>query len=112
MLQNFARKYTIPIDTVGFDFVVMDKHVTSILEPAESMIHDPKALEELYKPRPPNVPPPPKPERLNKFSGLKKPTDGALVTGLFMDGARWDVESKMLGESKPKALFDAMPAVR
>jgi len=65
--QNFARKYTVPIDVVGFEFKVLKE-----------------------------CPP-------------EKPEDGAYVYGLFMEGARWDKENMVVGESNPKALFDTMP---
>lgn len=93
VLQNFARKYTIPIDMVGFDFEVKKIYVSNVLEPPSS---SDSSVEK---------------ERKNTFNGLQRPDNGALITGLFIDGARWDSETQVITESKPKILFDAMPVV-
>ena len=36
---------------------------------------------------------------------------GVYVYGLFIEGARWDYENMVIGESIPKKLFDEMPIV-
>ncbi|XP_078413797.1 dynein axonemal heavy chain 3 [Cetorhinus maximus] len=69
--QNYARKYTIPIDHIGFEFQVMKE---------ETDMH-------------------------------VKPRDGAYVKGLFLEGARWDREKMVIGESLPKILFDSLPII-
>ena len=33
--QNFARKYTIPIDTIGFEFEVLSKDRDELTKPAD-----------------------------------------------------------------------------
>lgn len=72
-LQNFARKYSVPIDMVGFDFEFFN----------ESEVTD----------------------------ATPKPADGVLVDGLFLEGARWDNEKKVLGESLPKVLYSNAPVI-
>eukprot|EP00921_Rhytidocystis_pertsovi_P023460 GHVQ01037522.1.p1 GENE.GHVQ01037522.1~~GHVQ01037522.1.p1 ORF type:complete len:390 (-),score=46.29 GHVQ01037522.1:403-1572(-) len=37
--------------------------------------------------------------------------DGAYVTGLNLDGARWDVNNCVMEESKPKEMFFPMPVI-
>lgn len=35
----------------------------------------------------------------------------SLPQGLYIEGARWDRDTMLLGESLPKILFDQMPCV-
>lgn len=37
--------------------------------------------------------------------------DGAYVTGMYLEGARWDTNSNTLEDSKPKEMFSKMPVV-
>jgi dynein heavy chain, axonemal len=39
------------------------------------------------------------------------PEDGCFVSGLFMEGARWDEQSHVIAESRPKELFTTFPVV-
>lgn len=72
-LQNYARKHTIAIDKLTFEFKYLD-HIT---------VNDIK----------------------------EKPLDGCIVHGIFLEGARWDLNKHMLGECKPKELFADLPLV-
>ena len=73
-LQNFARKYQLPIDTVAFDYACLTPDETADAE------------------------------------GVK-PADGAVVHGLFIEGARWDADAHEIAESRPRELFTSMPYI-
>ncbi|KAG1667277.1 hypothetical protein FOA52_012566 [Chlamydomonas sp. UWO 241] len=40
------------------------------------------------------------------------PSDGAFISGMFVEGARWDAETMLLAESHPKVLFSHAPAMK
>ena len=69
-LQNFARKYQKPIDTISFDFKYLDDKKTDGSDVTE------------------------------------RAPDGAYVYGLFIQGARWNYETHVLDDPKPKELYD------
>merc|ERR1711900_89728 len=46
---------------------------------------------------------------LDEVDGPSK--DGALIFGLFMQGARWEVQNGAVEKSKPKEMFCAMPVI-
>merc|ERR1719453_295338 len=37
--------------------------------------------------------------------------DGAFVTGMYLEGARWDINSNSLEDSKPKEMFSRLPVI-
>ena len=39
------------------------------------------------------------------------PQEGAYISGLSMDGARWDVNAGLIAASKPKEMFSPMPVI-
>lgn len=89
ILQNFARKYHIEIDQLEFEF-----RFTENLDPTnyESEVF------QIDKAR-------------NKGFDLNAPEDGALISGLFFEGARWDMKQKCICEQSPKQLFSKAPII-
>ena len=50
-------------------------------------------------------------ELMKESNYTEKPTDGVYTIGFFFEGARWDPELMLLGESKPKELFSPAPII-
>jgi dynein heavy chain, axonemal len=69
-LQNHARKYNIPIDSLQFNY----------------QVH--QFFEE-------------KTDKIEKNSL----NDGVLINGLYLEGARWDMEKERLQDSFPMEMF-------
>lgn len=42
----------------------------------------------------------------------QRPEDGAYVKGLFLEGARWDRDNMVIGESLSNILFDPLPIIK
>lgn len=87
-LQNFARKYRIPIDTLEFSFSVT-KRVGEKQERFSSQSGGEK-----------------------EYFIVDKPEDGVIVWGLFLDGAAWQGGANgVLSDPKPKELFSPAPSI-
>ena len=98
-LQNYARKYTIPIDELFFEFEIVSNETVdcsyTVMENTNEN-GEIQTLEERYN---------------DKISKCKRPEDGCYVYGLFLQGAGWDFKTNTLCESKPKQLFVNMPII-
>jgi len=82
-LQNYARKKGIEIDALNFEF--------------EFFYEDPTdySLEIMDRTK----------------CKLKEPEDGVYITGLYLEGCRWDFDQNILEESRPKILFSKAPII-
>eukprot|EP00775_Hariotina_reticulata_P006671 gene6671-6895_t len=85
--QNYARKCKLPIDTIDFDFEVMD----GLPEAAATTSSSGWAS--------------------GSPDSVSAPIDGVYCRGLFLEGARWDSSVHELAESHPKVLFTQMPVI-
>ncbi|XP_038073413.1 dynein heavy chain 6, axonemal-like isoform X3 [Patiria miniata] len=91
VLQNHARREGVSVDSLTFDFKVM----AGVDDTEETLSN----VEEHI-----NV-------RENAFKGASPPADGVLVFGLFLDGARFDLATYMLQDSRPEERFCRLPEV-
>ncbi|TNJ27740.1 IAD-4 Dynein heavy chain [Giardia muris] len=87
-LQNYARKYVIAIDQLGFKFRVTDVMVNGTNYRSEGA------------------------QLLESIDGLHKENpDGCYVYGLYMEGARWCMKNGTIQESFPRELYCRMPVI-
>ncbi|KAJ3105519.1 Dynein heavy chain 6, axonemal [Phlyctochytrium planicorne] len=104
VLQNHARKYNIPIDSLLFAFKVSEYEDGDPRIGNENHSSDTRGL----------------------FSGdvtggqtqfsdalvMYPEEDGVLVRGLFVEGARWDRQKRSLQDSYPMEMYSTMPLIR
>ena len=134
--QNYARKYTIPIDTVGFEFEMLKEEKSMKSKPEDGAyvyVSSFVLCREICRISNISI----QPVFLHSFCGeilvqLYTGFSGiciynalwywnmmcyliitmlSLPQGLYIEGARWDRDTMLLGESLPKILFDQMPCV-
>ncbi|ESU37863.1 Dynein heavy chain [Giardia duodenalis] len=87
-LQNFARKYVIAIDKLIFRFTI-----------SNVMVNTTNFLNE-------------GPELNTRVEALHRSnTDGCYVYGLYMEGARWCMETSTIQESYSRELYSRMPVI-
>lgn len=96
--QNYARKYTIPIDHLGFEFEMLGDEDDMAKKPEDGAYV--KVTVETLR----NV-------VALLFLMIHMQVMCFIMQGLFLEGARWDREAKVIGESLPKILYDQLPIV-
>ncbi|XP_053575219.1 dynein axonemal heavy chain 3-like [Bombina bombina] len=47
----------------------------------------------------------------NDYDITSSPSDGIYINGLYMEGARWDRDKHVIGESLAKVLYESMPLI-
>ena len=90
-LQTYARKHNLPIDTLRFDFEVLEKTLNQqkIYELRESGVVETRAL----------------------YEGLDYPEDGIIVHGLFIEAGKWDKARGGLCDPDIGELSPRLPAL-
>ncbi|ORY38879.1 hypothetical protein BCR33DRAFT_853838 [Rhizoclosmatium globosum] len=109
VLQNMARKYNIPIDSLMFAYKVSEYE-----EGDPGIVNDVSAVTakmRMFKTAPST-------SQAQGYSGFPRSSqlypdeDGVLIRGLFIEGARWDRERRVLSDSLPMEMFSTMPLLR
>ncbi|XP_046391604.1 dynein axonemal heavy chain 6 [Ischnura elegans] len=90
-LQTHARKYDLPIDQLTFTFTVLKVFLEQeeIDQQLREDVHQPKTI----------------------YKQIVPPEDGVNIHGLFIDAARWDVNSMLLTDPLPGEMNPPLPAM-
>ncbi|KAJ3093097.1 Dynein heavy chain 6, axonemal [Quaeritorhiza haematococci] len=106
VLQNHARKYNIPIDSLSFVY-----QVTDLIEDNSNTPTDESRPTTAHSKRM-SVMTSTRNSMVAHHDDGHNPEDGVFVRGLFMEGARWDHEKRSIQNSFPMEMFSVMPLIR
>ncbi|KAJ3068699.1 Dynein heavy chain 6, axonemal [Podochytrium sp. JEL0797] len=107
ILQNHARKYNIPIDSLVFAFKVTTYETGDLDIKNDVSFTKAKPQEDVAVREDQGTPK----EEDADFKEYPD-ADGVLIRGLFIEGARWDRHKGLLQDSYPMEMFSTMPLVR
>ncbi|KAH3851243.1 hypothetical protein DPMN_093722, partial [Dreissena polymorpha] len=91
VLQNHARKMGISVDSLQFQFRVLKKASDN-----DDTLSDLKQNFNIKE---------------TAFQGPTPPSDGVLIFGLYIDGARWDTQNNCVQDSLPGQRFARLPEI-
>ena len=99
VLQKHARKYQLPIDKLQYQFTVLSLSICSLTRHPLCACHKQSffGLQVL--------------DQYHREDIEAAPDDGVYIDGLFMDGARWDTEKKIIADSHLGELFSSVPII-
>uniref|UniRef100_A0A3Q3ICB6 AAA+ ATPase domain-containing protein n=1 Tax=Monopterus albus TaxID=43700 RepID=A0A3Q3ICB6_MONAL len=92
VLQNHARRYSLPIDELNFRFSLAPTY------------RDQAVVYEALRTLPINA-------ELDMDKELPEPEDGVLVHGMFMDAFRWDDDNMVIEDALPRVMNTMLPVV-
>uniref|UniRef100_A0A8C1R3A1 Dynein, axonemal, heavy chain 1 n=1 Tax=Cyprinus carpio TaxID=7962 RepID=A0A8C1R3A1_CYPCA len=92
-MQNFARRASVSIDTIAFDFKVHNLLSTARLSCIKLCVMQFEVMKEAVA------------------ELTVRPDIGCFIHGLYLEGARWDSETGQLTESRPKELYTEMAVI-
>ncbi|KAJ3415371.1 Dynein heavy chain 6, axonemal, partial [Chytridiales sp. JEL 0842] len=108
VLQNHARKYNIPIDSLVFAFKISDYE-----ENDPRISTDVSITKQQQKLNPPySSETTTKDHDDDELVDVYPDQDSILIRGLYVEGARWDRQKKLLQDSFPMEMFNSVPIVR
>ena len=89
ILQNYARKYQIEIDALQFQFTFINYEDPTDHETEIFSMHT----------------------ATNRGLEVKVPEDGALVSGIYFEGCRWNYQRMCIAEQENKELYSKVPII-